>query len=371
MNSINSKELVPAEAFLVNNTKELKNLFMNFHLLQILPPGVCNRDDLGNPKSAVYGGATRARVSSQAWKKVIRDKMHELSKKTTYRTATIPQRLYTDLITAGMSPAAALTKVGETFSDGKTPGKLLVDGAKILKAGVVSAPLSTNVSIFLSEEEYQGILASCTGGASMDVGEILKSGKTRFGGIISLFGRMMADLPSMNVEAASSFAHAITTHEAEFESDYFTLCDDKATTTGAGHLGQTSFTSGVYYRNIVLDIGTLCSNMVGFSEDDIKELAAFFVTACLEAFPEGKKNSMYCRTIPTYALVDLTNLPISLAGAFEAPVCAEGTGYMESSIKALEEHRGKMQAQGYLVKESCGGRVFTHKELAEFVYKHV
>lgn len=361
MNSINSTEMNQSET----------SLFLNIHLLQTLPPGVSNRDDLGNPKSAVYGGATRARVSSQAWKKVIRDKMHELSKKTTYRTAMIPQRLYTDMLAAGMDPSAALIKVGEVFSDGKTAGKLLVDGAKILKAGVVSAPLSTNISIFIAEEEYQGILASCTEGSTVDVGEILKSGKTRFGGIISLFGRMMADLPSMNVEAASSFAHAITTHEAEFESDYFTLCDDKALTTGAGHLGQTSFTSGVFYRNIVLDIGTLGSNMVGFSEEEIKELAAFFMTACLEAFPEGKKNSMYCRTIPTYALVDLTNLPISLAGAFEAPIKSDGTGYMEPSINALEEHRGKMQAQGYTVKDSCGGRVFTHKDLAEFVHKHV
>ena len=107
--------------------------------------------------------------------------------------------------------------------------------------------------------------------------------------------------------------------------------------------------------------------MKGFSDEEIRDLASKFMVACLEAFPEGKKNALYCRTVPTYALVDLTNLPISMAGAFEAPVVAGTGGYMEPSIKALEEHRTRLMAQGYTVQESCGGREFTHTGLAAFV----
>ncbi|MCD8151446.1 MAG: type I-E CRISPR-associated protein Cas7/Cse4/CasC [Clostridiales bacterium] len=50
-----------------------KRLYMDVHVIQVLPPSNINRDDTGSPKTAQYGGVRRARVSSQAWKKAIRD----------------------------------------------------------------------------------------------------------------------------------------------------------------------------------------------------------------------------------------------------------------------------------------------------------
>ena len=47
-------------------------LYMDLHVLQTVPPSCVNRDDTGSPKTAVYGGTTRARVSSQAWKRAMR-----------------------------------------------------------------------------------------------------------------------------------------------------------------------------------------------------------------------------------------------------------------------------------------------------------
>lgn len=52
---------------------DTKRLYVDFHVLQTVPPSCVNRDDTGSPKTAVYGGATRARVSSQAWKHAIRE----------------------------------------------------------------------------------------------------------------------------------------------------------------------------------------------------------------------------------------------------------------------------------------------------------
>lgn len=49
-----------------------KRLYVDFHILQTVPPSCINRDDTGSPKTAVYGGVTRARVSSQAWKHAMR-----------------------------------------------------------------------------------------------------------------------------------------------------------------------------------------------------------------------------------------------------------------------------------------------------------
>ena len=41
---------------------DTKRLYVDFHVLQTVPPSCVNRDDTGSPKTAVYGGATRARA---------------------------------------------------------------------------------------------------------------------------------------------------------------------------------------------------------------------------------------------------------------------------------------------------------------------
>ncbi len=50
----------------------MTRLYVDVHVLQTVPPSNLNRDDAGAPKQAVYGGARRARVSSQAWKRATR-----------------------------------------------------------------------------------------------------------------------------------------------------------------------------------------------------------------------------------------------------------------------------------------------------------
>ena len=48
-------------------------LYLDVHAIQNVPPSNINRDDTGSPKTALYGGVRRARVSSQAWKHAMRD----------------------------------------------------------------------------------------------------------------------------------------------------------------------------------------------------------------------------------------------------------------------------------------------------------
>jgi CRISPR system Cascade subunit CasC len=45
---------------------------IDIHILQTVPPSNLNRDDTGSPKTAIYGGVRRARVSSQSWKRATR-----------------------------------------------------------------------------------------------------------------------------------------------------------------------------------------------------------------------------------------------------------------------------------------------------------
>ena len=46
--------------------------FLQLHLLTFFPPANLNRDDLGRPKTAIVGGVTRLRLSSQALKRAWR-----------------------------------------------------------------------------------------------------------------------------------------------------------------------------------------------------------------------------------------------------------------------------------------------------------
>ena len=48
-------------------------LSLDINVLESVPPSNINRDDTGSPKTAYYGGALRARVSSQAWKRAMRE----------------------------------------------------------------------------------------------------------------------------------------------------------------------------------------------------------------------------------------------------------------------------------------------------------
>ncbi len=58
---------------------------------------------------------------------------------------------------------------------------------------------------------------------------------------IAMFGRMLADQPTYNVEAACQVAHAFGVSETIVEDDFFTAVDDLRAASedaGAGHLGR-------------------------------------------------------------------------------------------------------------------------------------
>src|SRR5665811_1111538 len=85
---------------------------------------------------------------------------------------------------------------------------------------------------------------------------------------IVLFGRMVAQAAELNVEAACSFAHAISTHKVSSEVEFFTAVDDLQTEQGAGHMGSLEFNSATYYRYISLNLGQLCDSLAGQSLPD-------------------------------------------------------------------------------------------------------
>ncbi|MHB9090296.1 MAG: type I-E CRISPR-associated protein Cas7/Cse4/CasC, partial [Chloroflexota bacterium] len=163
---------------------------------------------------------------------------------------------------------------------------------------------------------------------------------------LALFGRMLADRPEKNVDAACQVAHAISTHRASMEFDYFTAVDDLkgVESAGAGMVGTVEFNSACFYRYANVDLAQLSANL---KDDELAAKAALaFVRASVSAVPGGKQHSMAAQNPPSFVLAVLRRQGLwSLANSFLKPVRAEGEGdLVERSVAALDSYWGKLSA---------------------------
>jgi CRISPR system Cascade subunit CasC len=199
---------------------------------------------------------------------------------------------------------------------------------------------------FLSPEEQAAALALADrmlAGEKPDMKDAGLLRRTDTAADIALFGRMLADEPSYNREAAAQVAHAITTHKVSVEDDYYTAVDDLKTPAedaGAGFLGEAAFGSGVFYLYLCVDRDLLVRNLGGdaAAEDLASTALAALVEAAATTAPSGKQNSFAAHGRAHYALAERGPMqPRTLAGAFARPV--SGTDLIEDSIKALHKFR--------------------------------
>lgn len=162
---------------------------------------------------------------------------------------------------------------------------------------------------------------------------------------IALFGRMVADGADINVDAAAQVAHAISVHEVENESDYYTAVDDKnpEEETGAGMIGTVEFNSATLYRYAAVDVDLLRKNLgEGLREDEpvtepLRRAVEAFVRGFVESLPTGKINTFGNHTLPDAVIVKLRSArPISFVGAFEEPVTAEAGHVAQASARLAE-----------------------------------
>jgi CRISPR system Cascade subunit CasC len=312
--------------------------FLQLHYLTIYPPSNPNRDDLGRPKSATYGGAPRLRISSQALKRAARisDVMQrDLAGHLGDRTQRIGEVVLQALTDEGADEKTA-TRIAEQITDvfGKPDPK---------------AKTRTRQLAFISPDERAAAIElakkALTGEKLPDVNDLKKMVLRTADGAadVAMFGRMLADDPDFNREAAVQVSHAITTHRALVEDDFYTAVDDLKTSAedaGAGFVGDAGFGSGVFYLYACVDTGLLKENLGGDSELAAKAVGAL-VEALATATPSGKKNSFAHQTRAAYIRAECGNQqPRSLAGAFFAPVAGEDL--MMASVGALEELADKM-----------------------------
>ncbi|MCX5009170.1 type I-E CRISPR-associated protein Cas7/Cse4/CasC [Streptomyces sp. NBC_00638] len=339
----------------------MKRIFLDVHALQTVPPSNLNRDDTGAPKSAVYGGVPRARVSSQAWKRATRTYFRdehlldpsELGVRTKKVAEVLAERI------VALEPSlegAALTLAAEVI-EAATGSKIEVPKRKAgaAKDGQEEPAPQSKYLMFLSARQLEGLARFAVEGAD-DIKAYLKDNKARAKAIadtrhsvdIALFGRMVADSADINVDAAVQVAHAISVHRVENESDYYTAVDDQNTDAepGAGMIGTVDFNSATLYRYATIAVHQLRENLgQGLREDEpltvpVRRAVEAFVHGFVASLPTGKINTFGHHTLPDVVIVKLrTTRPVSFVAAFEEPVTSElGGGHVREAVGRLAEY---------------------------------
>lgn len=329
--------------------------FLNFHVLMSHSPSCLNRDDMNMQKTAVFGGVNRVRISSQSLKRSMR--------MSDYHGATL----------------------GTPSVRTRDLGRLQNRFAELLKARYDAGTVKKSLELISGKEGIaEGVEADAVAPWSVDevayFCELVQSGDQDPKKLekqiekdarpfreamakavdIALSGRMatsglMTNLPA---DGALAVAHAMTTHAVEPQDvDWFTAVDDltiDAGETGAGHLNTQQFSSGVFYRYASLNLKQLQMNLGLMS--DMKsaetpesrrralEIAKHVFHMLATVVPSAKQQSFAAHNLADFAIVSFSDLPISLANAFEQPVKRDykNGGFLKPSIESLAGYWARM-----------------------------
>ncbi|HDR47206.1 MAG TPA: type I-E CRISPR-associated protein Cas7/Cse4/CasC [Geoalkalibacter subterraneus] len=315
--------------------------FIQLHLLTSYPPSNLNRDDLGRPKTAIMGGKTRLRVSSQSMKRAWRTSDQfktELDGHIGTRTKEMGVEVYNALKGKNVAENKAKAwakQIAEVF--GKT---------KKANANKPLEELEIEQLAHISPEEKTAIgalvdkLAESKTDPSKDDLKLLQKNHTAVD--VAMFGRMLASSPAFNTEAAVQVAHAFTVHDVAVEDDYFTAVDDLNSgedDLGAAHIGETEFGAGLFYLYICINRDLLEENL-GNKALANKALKAL-IEATAKVSPTGKQNSFASRAYSSYIMAEKgEQQPRSLSVAFLKSV--RGEDILGKAITEIETKRKNM-----------------------------
>lgn len=314
------------------NANSFKGQIIEFHILQSFPVTCLNRDDVGSPKSAIVGGVERARVSSQCWKRFVRLAMHDFGVKLAIRSKKIAEYV-----------SKSCVELGATEEQAKNCGE------------AVAASFSKDTLHFFSEGEAKAF-AEFAKEQEFDASKIKDKDIQKLakkvlnpavdGLDIALFGRMVAQAAELNIEAAASFSHAISTHKVSSEIEFFTALDDLQESQGSAHMGSLEFNSATYYRYISLNLGQLYDSLAG---EGLPQAIEAFTKALFIAVPSARQNSMSGASAWDFAKV-FVRKGQRLQVPFETAVKSKDGGFLNPSIERLKNELAK--------KEKLSGSLF-------------
>lgn len=325
----------------------MSRTIVDVHVLQTVPPSNINRDDTGSPKTATYGGERRARVSSQSWKRATRDAFHTLldPSELGVRTKRVVELVAEEIVRQEPSLTDRAPALAEAV--------LTAAGIKIVpsRKAKEGAPPESGYLLFLSARQIVNLAelavttAAKAGTATptFEKGEAKARAKLEQSVDVALFGRMVADITDLKVDAAAQVAHALSVHAVTSEYDYFTAVDDhkKADAdedAGAGMIGTVEFNSSTLYRYATVDVDRLHDNL-GQGKASCRAVEAF-VRAFVTSMPTGKQNTFANRTLPDAVVIIVRDTQsINLVGAYEEAITDhEPAGRIATAIQRLAEH---------------------------------
>jgi len=332
-------------------------MFVELHILQSFAPSNLNRDDTGAPKECEFGGYRRARISSQCIKRSTRKAFGGMIAEYDrgYRTKLLAERLAERLKRSPDDGQAArvinwaLAGMGFNVEDGKTQYLIFLGDREVdALASVVRAHWETLAAVpgepkkgkdskkknkaAVPEAVREALLRIMDGGKAADV---------------ALFGRMLADLPDKNIDAASQVAHALSTHRVGIEFDYYTAIDDlkPKEDPAADMLGTIEFNAACYYRYSNVDTKQLLHNLQGDRDLASRTLEAF-LRASVQAVPTGKQNSMAAQNPPSFVMGIVRKTGVwNLSNAFLKPVVPDAkSDVMRKSIDSMKGLWSRLKA---------------------------
>ncbi|MCE5238402.1 type I-E CRISPR-associated protein Cas7/Cse4/CasC [bacterium] len=333
-------------------------MLMELHLLQSFAPSCLNRDDTNSPKDCLFGGVRRARISSQCLKRAIRwhPDFLGIAGVRSVRTKRLVELVCAALERRGRPPEEARRLVPAVLQE---------------LVGQLGPSDRTRALMYVGDDEVQRLtqlvddnwdaLASGGGPGSGTAGtrrrdplqQLARQLTARFepgtmAPDIALFGRMIAENAHLNVQAACQVAHAISTHRAVVEMDFFSAVDDLKPREGPGAemIGTIEFNSACFYRYAAVSIEQLLTNLAGDAELAADTLAGF-LHAAIAAVPSGRQNGMAAANPPSFVMIVARSHGAgwSLANAFEHPVfvsASDRLGLVAKSVIAADTYWGKL-----------------------------
>ena len=327
---------------------------LELHIIQSVPVACLNRDDLNSPKTAVFGGVQRARVSSQSWKRAIRELAKEIA----------PDQFKGERTRLMHEPLVkAMEAVGITTADADEAAKKIVDELVKIDPKTKDKVKSTTL-YFMSPLELESIAKAYaeTKDAKKSI-KAIDAKSLKDAADISIFGRMVASDHSLTVEAASMFSHALSTHKVDNEIDFFSAVDDLQLKeeSGAGMTSTLEFNSATYYRFAALNLDMLADadHLGSLSREDRQSVVRTLIEATIKAIPGARKNTMNANTLPAHVLgvVREKGHPIQMVNAFEVPI-RSSQGYAAKSVDLLQSEYAKL-------KETWGVEAVFEKAIPE------
>lgn len=323
---------------------------IELHILQSFPVSCLNRDDVGAPKSAVFGGVNRARISSQCLKRAIRETAKELAPGVFMgdRSRLIIEPLAKAVEAKGVDVERARTLARDAADElssvdkkREKEGKLQVSTLTFLSPMEIEE-LGNALAVAAQNEDKPKSLSKL-------ISKAVKSVQLKDAADIAVFGRMVASDHSLTVEGAGMFSHALSVNRVDADIDFFAAVDDLQSRddSGAGMTGILEFNSACYYRYAALNLDMLfdADHLGALATAERKVIVDAFIRAALTAVPNARKNSMNANTLPSFVrgILREKGHPLQFINAFEKPLRpVSGRSLSETARDAMLEHHDSL-----------------------------